>query len=68
MAERTSSKKPTASELIVQKLKETFDRKGTSLDEGSNVWVMAAAAKTKVPLEVPHRSVKSCWIVLKPLE
>lgn len=45
MAERTSAKKLTASELIVQKLKETFDRKGTVPDEGSNVWVMAAATK-----------------------
>jgi len=44
MAERTSAKKLTASELIVQKLKETFDRKGTS-QEGSSVWVMVAAAK-----------------------
>lgn len=45
MAERTSAKKLTADELIVQKLKETFERKGSAQDEGSNVWVMAAAVK-----------------------
>jgi len=45
MAERTNSKKLTANELIVQKLKETFDRKGAVPNEGSNVWVMTVAAK-----------------------
>ena len=45
MADRTSAKTLTASELIVQKLKETFDRKGAYQEEGPNVWVIAAAAK-----------------------
>lgn len=34
MAQRRSAKKLTASELIVQKLKETFDRKGASQEKG----------------------------------
>lgn len=46
MAERTSSKRLTATELIVRKLKETFDRKGAAPNEGSSVWVMAATATT----------------------
>lgn len=43
MAERASEKKLTTNELIVQKLKETFDRNGDNADSG-NVWVMAVAA------------------------
>jgi hypothetical protein len=45
MAERTGAKKLTANELIVRKLKETFDREGIDDADGANVWVMAAAAK-----------------------
>lgn len=43
MADRTSAKKLTTGELIVQKLKETFDRNGGDNASG-NVWVMAIAA------------------------
>lgn len=73
MAERTSAQKLTTSELIVQKLKETFDRKGVAPDEGSNVWVMAAAAKSfqvgeeeKLFLELgSHRPTHRVRVVLR---
>jgi hypothetical protein len=45
MAERTSAKKLTANQMIVRKLKETFNRNALAEDEGVNVWVMVAAAK-----------------------
>ncbi|GMX67395.1 hypothetical protein Elgi_66680 [Paenibacillus elgii] len=47
MAKRTNGKNlNTDDELIVQKLKETFDRHGINKTEGANVGVMAAAAIT----------------------
>ncbi|MHA6481651.1 hypothetical protein ACX1C1_07080 [Paenibacillus sp. strain BS8-2] len=47
MAERPSGKKLTANELVLQKLKETFERNGnvTSDCNGTNVWVMLVAAE-----------------------
>jgi hypothetical protein len=47
MAERPSGKKLTANELVLQKLKETFDRnENVAVDSnGTNVWVMLAAAE-----------------------
>src|SRR5690606_35298055 len=47
MAERTSGKKLIANELVLQKLKETFDRNEniTADSGGTNVWVMLAALK-----------------------
>ncbi|RAV00170.1 hypothetical protein [Paenibacillus sp. YN15] len=74
MAEPTSAKKLTANELLVRKLKETFDRKGSPPNEGSNVWVMAAAAKpfqkgednglTKIP-DDGHRPTHRVRVVLR---
>lgn len=47
MAERPSGKKLTANELVLRKLKETFDRnENVAADSsGTNVWVMLAALK-----------------------
>jgi hypothetical protein len=46
MAERPSGKKLRANELVLQKLKETFDRNENAVDSnGTNVWVMLAAAE-----------------------
>lgn len=46
MAKRTSGKKLTVNELILQKLKETFDRNEnvTADRNGTNVWIMLVAA------------------------
>jgi hypothetical protein len=48
MAERSSRKTLTTNELIIQKLKETFDRNGNILIEpnNTNVWLMAVAVVT----------------------
>ena len=48
MAERPSGKRLTADELVLQKLKETFERnENINIDgNGTNVWVMLAAAET----------------------
>lgn len=54
MAERASTKKLTTSDLIVQKLKETFDRGDDSTDSG-NVWVMAVSA---APFLEEQRTIK----------
>ena len=47
MAERSSGNKLTANELVLQKLKETFDRnENVAVDSnGTNVWVMLAATE-----------------------
>ncbi len=47
MAERPSRKTLTADELVLQKLKETFERNGnvTADSNGTNVWVMLAASE-----------------------
>ncbi|WP_165972432.1 hypothetical protein [Paenibacillus piri] len=47
MAERPSGKKLTVNELVLQKLKDMFDRNEnvTSDSNGSNVWVMLVAAE-----------------------
>ncbi|MDB5054115.1 MAG: hypothetical protein JWM44_2165 [Bacilli bacterium] len=47
MAERPSGKKLTANELVLKKLKETFERNGNvAVDSsGTNVWVMLIAAE-----------------------
>ncbi|MFE0555072.1 hypothetical protein ACFW1P_03920 [Paenibacillus sp. NPDC058910] len=47
MAERPSGKKLTANELVLRKLKETFDRNGnvTADSDETNIWVMLAALK-----------------------
>lgn len=47
MAEKPSGKKLTADELVLQKLKETFERnENINVDSnGTNVWVMLAAAE-----------------------
>lgn len=47
MAERPSGKKLTVNELILQKLKETFDRDEnvTADSNGTNVWVMLVAVE-----------------------
>ena len=47
MAERTSGKKLTANELVLRKLKDTFELNGnfTSDSKGTNVWVMLVAAE-----------------------
>lgn len=46
MAEKPGGKKLTANELVLQKLKETFERNGNVAADssGTNVWVMLAAA------------------------
>jgi hypothetical protein len=53
MVERPCGKKLTANELVLQKLKETFDRNEnvTSDSNGTNVWVMHVAAE---PLVAAH--------------
>lgn len=46
MAERPRGKKLTANELVLRKLKETFDRNENVADSnGTKVWVMLAALK-----------------------
>jgi hypothetical protein len=47
MAERKSGKKLTADELVLKKLKKTFDRDEnvTADNNGTNVWVMLVAAE-----------------------
>lgn len=47
MAERPIENRLTTNELIVRKLKETFNRDGNIFADrnGTNVWVMTAAAK-----------------------
>ncbi|MUT67449.1 hypothetical protein [Paenibacillus sp. NEAU-GSW1] len=47
MAERPSGNKLTANELVLRKLKETFDRnENVAADSnGTNVWVMLVAAE-----------------------
>jgi hypothetical protein len=45
MAKRNRNQILTTEELLVQKLRETFDEQGTNQDEGSNVWVMVVAAR-----------------------
>ncbi|OBZ08333.1 hypothetical protein A8L34_23730 [Bacillus sp. FJAT-27264] len=46
MAKRTSEQPLTASELIIKKLKETFDQNGNILKESNttNIWLMSVAA------------------------
>lgn len=53
MAERTSGKKLTANELVLQKLKETFNRnENVTVDSnGTNVWVMLVAVKPIAELQ-----------------
>ncbi len=47
MAERPSGMKLTANELLLQKLKETFDQNENAADSnGTNVWVMLVAVET----------------------
>ncbi|SED13150.1 hypothetical protein [Paenibacillus sp. GP183] len=47
MAERPNGKTLTANELVLQKLKETFDRNGnvTTDSNGTNVWVMLVVSE-----------------------
>lgn len=47
MAERPSGKKLTANELVLQQLKETFERNEnvTADRNGTNVWIMLVAAE-----------------------
>lgn len=66
MAERPSGKKLTESELIVQKLKETFDRNAIAEDEGVNLWVMAASATPFQEGEENELSLKPELSILKP--
>jgi hypothetical protein len=56
MVERPCGKKLTANELVLQKLKETFDRNEnvTSDSNGTNVWVMHVAAEPLSDLLVEH--------------
>ncbi|MDH6429051.1 MULTISPECIES: hypothetical protein [unclassified Paenibacillus] len=51
MAERNRSKVLNTEELLIHKLRETFDERGTNQDEGSNVWVMVVAARSYQPGE-----------------
>lgn len=59
MAKRASEKKLTTSELIVQKLKETFDRSGGDNTDTGTVWVMAVAA-TSLHQDLQNREKNSC--------
>lgn len=59
MAERPSGKKLKENELVLQKLKETFDRnENVTVDSnGTNVWVMLVAAEPLSDLlaeNLPH--------------
>lgn len=53
MAERPSGKKLTSNEMILQKLKETFDRNEniTTDRNGTNVWLMLVAVKPITELQ-----------------
>lgn len=58
MVERTGGKKLTANELVLQKLKETFERNGivNADSNGTNVWVMLVAAEPFSDLHVENLS------------
>jgi len=58
MAERPSRKKLTVNELILRKLKETFDRNEvvTTNINGTNVWVMLVTAEPFSDLQVENLS------------
>ena len=46
MAARNCNQVLTTEELLIHKLRDTFDERGTDQYEGSDVWVMVVAART----------------------
>lgn len=58
MAERPSGKKLTANELVLRKLKETFERNENIIvdSNGTNVWIMLVAAEPFSDLLVENLS------------